>query len=173
MVGGSKARPGRARKGTRLRGPRLFPGQPGEAVVHLFLPDEPGVVAFLQIEVVGDVKTFQLVDELFGVTVVRLILGRGTQEDVEFLGGSGGRDGQNGAIGTAIFDAGTPDRALGAEVCTHSQYIAEDVGVVDSDVHGAEGAHRVARDGAVGGVRDGAIVGIDIVDEVEGDRIFE
>ena len=131
------------------------------------------MIALLQIKVVGNVESLQLVDKLPGIVVVGLIFGGGTQENVQLLGGFCCGDHQQRAIGAAIFDAGSPDSALRSEVRSKSQHIAKDVGVVDSDIHGTEGTHRVARDRAVRSVGNGAIVAIDVAHQVERDRIFE
>src|SRR6266516_6975036 len=110
------------------------PFEPAHSVVHLHLPDAPRVVAALQVEVVGDMQRVQLTHEAQRIFIVRLVLRRRAEVDMQLPRRlvAGQRIGRTVLLHVRGIMA--PDRPLGAVVATKRDDGAEDVGMVHSDI---------------------------------------
>ena len=61
----------------------LPPMEPEQSVIHLRLPDAPGVKAVLNVEMVGDMESVKFLDKLSGIGIVGLVFGCRPDIDVE------------------------------------------------------------------------------------------
>src|SRR6266567_8058922 len=74
------------------------------------------------------------------------------------------------AVLLSIGRVGSPDRSFRLVVATKRDDRTEHIGMVQGDIHGTKAPHRETSDGTVRGIRDRAIVLINILDEIDGDE---
>ena len=94
----------------------LSPMEPQQSVIHLRLPDLPGVKAVLDVEMVGDMESVKFLHKLLGIGIVGLVFGGCSDINVELPGTLIRGENIEWTILANIGSISTPDASLGTIV---------------------------------------------------------
>src|SRR6266702_5315983 len=152
---------------------RLPPMEPEQSVIHLRLPDLPGVKAVLDVEMVGDMESVKFLHKLLSVGIVGLVFGGGSDIDVELPGTLIRGENIEWAILANIGSISTPDASLATVVPSERDHYTEDVRMMDGDIHGSKTTHRETTNATIRGLSYRAILLIDVLDQIDSDVGFD
>ena len=105
------------------------------------LPDDPGMMALLDIELVGHFELFEFLNKLLSVVIVGLVLGRSPEVEVELVSWLVLGEQCDRAI---LLDVGAivaPDGTLGPIIAAERDDDAKNIGMMHADIGRAEAAH--------------------------------